>query len=210
LGVCTLIEIVKNLNIELIHISTDEVYGVPGPGECFDESSSLNPKNPYAATKASADHLIFSAINTFGIRAKIIRPSNNFGPRQHSEKFIPTILQSLASGNKVPVYGDGLQKREWTFVKDTAQAIADFCQNSDFGNGVFNLSSENQLTNIEIIKILCNILDRDVENTVDYVKDRPGHDREYKIKNSILKEKTDLVRALQETVIEFKKNMEKK
>ena len=210
-GVSNLIDVVKATGAALVHISTDEVYGVPEPGQTFTEESNLNPRNPYSATKAAADHLILSAINTFGISAKIIRPSNNFGPGQHDEKFIPTILRSVLGDSKIPVYGDGNQKREWTYVKDTAFAIAEFCKLGHLRDSrvVFNLSSEDQFTNLEIIKRICQILEKDPEDFIEFVKDRPGHDREYKIKNSILSRKTDLSISLNQTVDYYLENSRK-
>jgi dTDP-glucose 4,6-dehydratase len=200
-GVAKLIEVIRSTGAHLIHISTDEVYGVPAPGQIFDESSPLNPRNPYSATKAAADHLIMSAINTHGISAHIIRPSNNFGPGQHGEKFIPTILRSIKNGQKIPVYGDGQQRREWTFVKDTARSIVDFLSAIDSHESVvYNLSSENQISNLDVIRHICDILERDPTDFVSFVPDRAGHDREYRITNSILQRKTNFLDALRETV----------
>lgn len=201
LGICSLIESIKKNKICLIHISTDEVYGVPESGQVFTEESPLNPRNPYSATKSAADHLILAAINTHNIRAKIIRPSNNFGPRQHKEKFIPTVLRSIYLGNKVPVYGDGMQLREWTFVKDTARSIADFIvERINDDRIIYNLSSEYQITNIEVIQRICELIREDYLEKIDYIEDRPGHDREYKIKNSLLINPTSFLDGLKETV----------
>ena len=198
-GVSKLIEVARSTGACLIHISTDEVYGVPSSGEVFNESSPLNPRNPYSATKAAADHLIFSAINTHGISAHIIRPSNNFGPGQHGEKFIPTILRSISLGEKIPVYGDGKQKREWTYVKDTAYSIANFLEADPPDRVVHNLSSEDQMTNLEVISSICKILGKNPEDHISFINDRAGHDREYRISNSILSRKTEFLVALKET-----------
>jgi len=201
-GVAKLIEVIRSTGAHLIHISTDEVYGVPAPGQIFDESSPLNPRNPYSATKAAADHLIMSAINTYGISAHIIRPSNNFGPGQHSEKFIPTILRSIRNGKKIPVYGDGQQRREWTFVKDTASCIASsFADVFELKETIFNLSSENQMSNLDVIRSVCRSMNVDYEDFVEFVPDRPGHDREYKIRNTLLKFSTDFNVAIDQTVM---------
>lgn len=200
-GVASLIDAISKTDIMLIHISTDEVYGVPSDNEIFTEKTPLNPKNPYASTKAAGDHLIISAINTYKISAKIIRPSNNFGPRQHSEKLIPTIIRSIKDGKKIPIYGDGKQKREWTFVKDTAKSIKDFVINlSEYPNIIYNLSSENQLENLYIIKLICQNLGVDFEKNTEFVADRPGHDKQYKISNSILFYNTNFQEAIKNTI----------
>jgi len=204
-GVANLIEIARLTGVHLVHISTDEVYGVPEPGEIFSEDSPLRPRNPYSATKAAADHLILAAINTHAISAHIIRPSNNFGPGQHGEKFIPTIIRSLKSGNKIPVYGDGKQKREWTYVKDTALSISNFLNSVDSeGRTILNLTSEFQIENISVIHKICEILKIDHKDCIEHVRDRPGHDREYRITNSLLEEKTEFYDALSETLREAK------
>lgn len=208
IGVSSLIDAVRDLDAHLIHISTDEVYGVPDPGQIFTEESPLSPRNPYSATKASADHLILSAINTYKISARIIRPSNNFGPGQHGEKFIPTVLRSVLREEKIPVYGDGKQKREWTYVKDTARSIAKFCLDERYHTEsvIHNLSSEDQFTNMEVIRRICEILEKDSSNLIKFVSDRPGHDREYRIKNSILTSKTEFSVSLRETIEYYIKN----
>lgn len=207
-GVASLLEVSKKTSIPLVHVSTDEVYGVPSPGQTFTENSPLNPRNPYSATKAAADHLVISAINTHKVDAKIIRPSNNFGPRQHREKFIPTILRSIRSGKKIPVYGDGMQLREWTYVKDTAMSMVHFFKEYTNNNQiVYNLTSEYQISNIDVIRKICQMIDVDYLNQVEFIDDRPGHDREYKIRNSILKSNTDFLEAIKQT-IEFEKNQE--
>jgi dTDP-glucose 4,6-dehydratase len=143
-----------------------------------------------------------SAINTYGISAHIIRPSNNFGPGQHSEKFIPTILRSIRNGKKIPVYGDGQQRREWTFVKDTASCIASsFADVFELKETIFNLSSENQMSNLDVIRSVCRSMNVDYEDFVEFVPDRPGHDREYKIRNTLLKFSTDFNVAIDQTVM---------
>jgi len=204
-GVSNLIGVARDTNAHLIQISTDEVYGVPERGQIFDESSPLNPRNPYSATKAAADHLLLAAINTYGISAHIIRPSNNFGPGQHGEKFIPTILRSIRQRQKIPVYGDGKQKREWTYVKDTSRSISAFLNRADSENRtILNLSSGFQLENLDVILRICEILGVNPEDHIEYVNDRPGHDREYRITNSILLERTEFHDALSETLKEGK------
>ncbi len=201
MGVSSLIDVARNTGTSLVHISTDEVYGVPHPGEIFDTDSPLSPRNPYSATKAAADHLIIAAINTHKIAAKIIRPSNNFGPRQHSEKFIPTIVRSVKNLTKIPVYGDGSNLREWTYVKDTAKCISNSIEDIFKSNKIiFNLSSENQLSNLEVISAVCRSMKVSPEDYINFVPDRPGHDREYRIRNTILSHITNFDVAIDQTV----------
>jgi dTDP-glucose 4,6-dehydratase len=202
LGVAKLIEVVRSTGTHLVQISTDEVYGVPDHGQIFDESFPLNPRNPYSATKASADHLILSAINTYGISAHIIRPSNNFGPGQHSEKFIPTIIRSVSLGRKVPVYGDGKQKREWTYVKDTASAIVGFLETShQEKRTILNLSSEFQVENLKVVSTICDLMGVNPSDWIEHIRDRPGHDREYRIRNSLLLSRTSFEDSIKQTVL---------
>lgn len=115
-----MLEVCKETGARIFHISTDEVYGDIKAGS-FEEGDHLNPKNPYSATKAAAEHMVRSYANTYGVEYLMVRPSNNFGPRQHQEKFIPTIMRNLLKGNKIPIYGTGRNIREWTYVKDTPE-----------------------------------------------------------------------------------------
>ena len=200
-GVLTLLDICRDNNIELVHLSTDEVYG-PALLAPFDENAPLRPKNPYSATKASADHLIFSYVNTYGIKYKIIRPSNNFGPRQHNEKFIPKIIDCVRSNRQIPVYGDGSQKRQWTYVKDTARAVYEITTTCP--QGVYNVGDDNIITNNDVVKSILAKSGR-ANDLVTYVEDRPGHDKMYwitsqKVKSFIDLTFTDFNIALKETV----------
>jgi len=200
-GVLSILNVCREHNIELIHLSTDEVYG-PASHIPFDELTPLNPKNPYAATKAAADHLIFSYVNTYGIKCKIVRPSNNFGQRQHSEKFIPKIVKSVRERSNIPIYGDGSQKRQWTYVKDTAKIIYKIA--TECLDGVYNISDSNVFTNNDIVDHILGLMNCDT-NLKTYVKDRPGHDKMYwitsrKINSLIEMEFTNFNTALKETV----------
>jgi dTDP-glucose 4,6-dehydratase len=189
MGVLSLLEICKDHNILLTHISTDEVYG-PANDFSFSEDAPLNPMNPYSATKASADHLIFSFHNTHNVRYKIIRPSNNFGPRQNSEKFIPKVLSNIKEKISIPVYGDGNQKRQWTYVKDTAKFIYDITVKLP-ENRIYNLGDNNILTNNDLLEKIFKITGRG-KNLVNYVKDRPGHDKMYWINNNELSKQVEI------------------
>ena len=110
----------------------------------------------------------------------MVRPSNNFGPRQHSEKFLPTIISKVKTGQKVPVYGDGQQEREWTYVKETAKATRFILENSRI-NEVYNISSNYHLKNIEVVRHVCELMGKDPKNHIEYVADRPGHDFRYSV-----------------------------
>lgn len=182
-GVLSLLEVCKDFNVSLVHVSTDEVYG-PAHDCGLNESSALRPMNPYAATKASADHLIQSFHNTHDIRYKIIRPSNNFGPRQHDEKFIPKVLNCINNNFSIPVYGDGNQKRQWTYVKDTARLIYDITLSYPI-NKIYNVGDNNIVSNIDLLNKIFEITGKG-KNLVQHVKDRPGHDRMYWILNDEL------------------------
>lgn len=159
-----------------IQISTDEVYGQISEGS-FSESDPLNPRNPYAATKASADLLVQSYHSTYGLPVMILRPSNNYGPRQHHEKLIPKFVLRAASGNPVPLYGDGSHVREWTYVDDTARAILVALEKGRDGE-IYNISSSQELENQEVTRRILNAVDAS-ENLIEFVEDRPGHDQRY-------------------------------
>ena len=178
-GVKTILDICKETKCKLLHFSTDEVYGV-AHNISFKETDCLNPRNPYSATKASADHLILSYANTYGINYILVRPSNNFGPRQHNEKFVPTIIKNLKNNNKIPIYGDGSQIREWTDVRETAKAIKFILENSSL-NEIYNISSNCEMTNMNVVKSVCSLLNLTYDKCVQYITDRPGHDIKYSV-----------------------------
>lgn len=168
-----------------LQISTDEVYGSLGPDEApFTEESPLKPNSPYAASKAAADCLVRSYINTYGFPAIITRSCNNYGPNQHPEKLIPTVLTCLRDRRSIPVYGDGRQTREWLHVTDHAEALWAILQKGRTGE-VYNIGSGDECSNLELIKRLCDEWDATGENEksfqklVTLVSDRPGHDRRY-------------------------------
>ncbi len=206
-GVYSLLEVCRKNKILFFHISTDEVYGVANEIS-FTEEDKLNPKNPYSATKAAAEHLITSYQNTFNVKSLMVRPSNNYGPRQHSEKFMPTILRNLSAKTKVPIYGDGKQIREWTYVKDTAKAIKFILEKSKL-NECYNISSNIELENISLVKLICKCLQENFDSSVKYVEDRLGHDVRYSINNDKLKnlgfaEYSSFEESLLDTIESFK------
>tara|TARA_R110000824_G_scaffold43928_6_gene128201 strand:- start:1772 stop:2716 length:945 start_codon:yes stop_codon:yes gene_type:complete len=183
-GIQSLLEVCRELEIKLFHISTDEVYGDIVQGS-FEEKDILNPKNPYSATKAAGEHFVCSYSNTYGVEYLMVRPSNNYGPRQHSEKFLPTIVKSLSEGKKIPVYGTGKNIREWTYVKDTAKAV-EFILNNSEPNQIYNISSNIEKENIEIVSKVCEQFDRTIPDSIEFVEDRLGHDFRYSVNSDKL------------------------
>ena len=194
------------------HISTDEVYGTLGPNDpAFQETTPYAPNSPYAASKASSDHLVRSYNHSFGLPITISNCSNNYGPYQFPEKLIPLMILNALTGKPLPIYGDGMQIRDWLYVEDHCEAIWTIIQNGSVGES-YNIGGGNQPPNIEIVKKICGIFDeRDLPNTpheklITYVKDRPGHDRRYamnieKIHQELGWEpKHDLANGLRDTV----------
>jgi len=188
-GTLSVLEACRLTETKLLHISTDEVYG-PAGTDGFNEEDKLNPKNPYAATKAAAEHLVESYRNTFRVHSLIVRPSNNYGPRQHTEKFIPKYITNCLAGKPFPLYGDGGQIREWFYVKDNARMIRDLVIEMSKGqieDHVLNIgrmgSSMSNLT-------MCRLLHKELnstfhfDSTINLVEDRLGHDRVYAINTS--------------------------
>jgi len=162
-----------------VQVSTDEVYGSLGPTGYFTEETPLAPNSPYSASKASADLLVRACCHTFGVPAIITRCSNNYGPYQFPEKLIPLFITNLLAGKPVPIYGDGLNVRDWIFVEDHCTAIAAALEHGKPGE-VYNIGGGNEKTNLDITRLLLAELGRD-ESFIQYVKDRPGHDRRYAI-----------------------------
>ena len=182
-GVKSLLEICKDENIQMCHISTDEVYGSIKTGS-FHEDSVLSPKNYYSATKAGAEHVVTAYNNTFDIAYLIIRMSNNYGPRQHDEKFIPTILKSIKSKKKIPLYGNGKNVRDWIYVKDSVRVIYNLVTSSSIlSNETYNISFNDERDNIELVSTLLEHFDLDFSEAVEFVEDRLGHDFRYSISN---------------------------
>lgn len=169
------------------HISTDEVYGTLAPeAPAFEETTPYAPNSPYAASKASSDHLVRSYDHSFGLPITISNCSNNYGPYQFPEKLIPLMILNALNGKSLPIYGDGMQIRDWLFVEDHCDAIWTILQKGSAGES-YNIGGGNQPPNIEIVKTICQLLDeKNLPNgfaphnqLITYVKDRPGHDRRY-------------------------------
>tara|TARA_Y100000589_G_scaffold241969_1_gene229514 strand:+ start:1087 stop:2133 length:1047 start_codon:yes stop_codon:yes gene_type:complete len=169
--------------INLIHVSTDEVYGSLGPKDkAFTEQTPLNPRNPYAATKASSDMLVQAFVNTHEISAAITRCSNNYGPNQFPEKLIPLMTINAINGDNLPIYGDGKQVRDWIHVVDHANGIICCMLGLIMGRvpsgDVINFGASNEVENIQIVKKIIQLTNAS-ESQIEFVKDRPGHDRRY-------------------------------
>lgn len=180
-----LLNMLKGRAAKMIHISTDEVYGTLEAGKsAFTEDSPLMPNNPYSATKASSDLLVRSFRETYKLPVITTRCSNNYGPYQHSEKFIPTIVRKALNNEKIPVYGDGLQIRDWLYVEDHCRAIRLILEKGRLGE-VYNIGGGNEKTNIEVVKHILDLLGKP-DSLIEYVEDRKGHDRRYAIDSSKL------------------------
>jgi dTDP-glucose 4,6-dehydratase len=180
LGTQYLLDIARELKVpRYVQISTDEVYGSLGPEGYFREDTPLSPNSPYAASKASADLLVRSYVHTFGLPALITRCSNNYGPYQFPEKLIPLFVMNLLKDEPVPVYGDGLNVRDWIHVQDHCRAILAVWEQGRIGE-VYNVGGRSERTNLELTQLLLEIMNKP-RTMVRYVKDRPGHDRRYAI-----------------------------
>ena len=178
--------------IRLIHVSTDEVFGeLLDKNEFFTESSHYDPSSPYSASKAASDHLVKSYARTYGLSTITLNISNNFGPFQHNEKLIPKIIKKKLSGEKIPIYGDGQQLRDWIFVEDTASAIIKLLENDPKMNH-YVIGANSPVTNLEIVRLISHAFhefysgetafgDQDIYSTIDFIDDRLGHDFCYRV-----------------------------
>jgi dTDP-glucose 4,6-dehydratase len=201
------------------HISTDEVYGSIADGY-FTEETSLDPRSPYSASKASSDHFVQAFSNSYGLPAMISRCSNNYGPYQFPEKLIPLMINNMVSNKPLPVYGKGENIRDWLYVEDHAKAIDAIFHKGKSGE-VYNIGGNNEWKNIDLVKMLCRIVDEKLgreEGTaaslITYVTDRPGHDLRYAIDPSkVISEtgwrpETDFTNGLEKTVDWYLQNKE--
>ncbi len=178
LGTYVLLEAARARGIRHLQVSTDEVYGSIASGS-FTESSPLAPSSPYSATKAGADLLVASYHHTFGADVVICRGSNNYGPRQHPEKLIPLMVLNALAGDRLPVYGDGRNVRNWLYVEDFAAAIAHVLRHGGAGE-VYNVGGPDECANIDVVRRILELCGRD-ESLIEYVTDRPGHDLRYSL-----------------------------
>ncbi|HIP59384.1 MAG TPA: dTDP-glucose 4,6-dehydratase, partial [Campylobacterales bacterium] len=176
----------KYQNSRFHHISTDEVYGTLGEIGLFTESTPYAPNSPYSASKASSDMIIRSYVETFGMNCVITNCSNNYGPKQHDEKLIPTIIRNALKGNPIPIYGDGKNIRDWLYALDHCKGIDLVYHNGKKGE-TYNIGGRNERTNLQIVDKICTILDERVpkeksyKDLITFVEDRAGHDRRYAI-----------------------------
>ncbi|MBB2691862.1 UNVERIFIED_ORG: dTDP-glucose 4,6-dehydratase [Rhizobium esperanzae] len=176
-------------SFRFLHVSTDEVYGSLAPDEAaFSEHRKYEPNSPYSASKAASDHLVRTYHHTYGLPVLTTNCSNNYGPYHFPEKLIPLVIHNALSGKQIPIYGDGMQVRDWLFVKDHCSAIRRVLERGKVGE-TYNVGGRNELTNLSVVNTLCEILDelRPLPNGASYkaqisfVRDRPGHDRRYAI-----------------------------
>ncbi|MCM8760837.1 MAG: dTDP-glucose 4,6-dehydratase [Candidatus Omnitrophica bacterium] len=208
-GTYTLLEAARKFGTRLfLQISTDEVYGSVEEG-LSKETDPLEPNSPYSASKAGADLLARSYFVTFGVPVIITRSSNNFGPYQYPEKIIPLVITNLMAGKKVPLYADGMNIRDWLFVIDNCEAI-DVVMHKGKPGEIYNIGAGGGITNIELTRMLLSILGKD-ESFIEYVKDRPGHDKRYaldvtKIKALGWRPRHKFRKALEETVAWYSGN----
>jgi dTDP-glucose 4,6-dehydratase len=186
LGVQSLIEVTKaNPELLLFHISTDEVYGdLSDTDRPKKEDDALRPSSPYAASKAAAEMLLLAAARTYGIRVRISRCSNNYGPHQASEKLIPTIIRNALAGQKIPIYGKGENKRDWLYVEDHCSAVQLLLEKGKDGE-VYNIAASDERKNIDVVRHLLAMLGKGDE-LLSFVTDRPGHDWRYAVDASKL------------------------
>ena len=173
-------------NARFHHISTDEVYGTLGETGFFTETTPYAPNSPYSASKASSDMIVRSYNHTFGLNTVITNCSNNYGPKQHNEKLIPTIIRNALVGNPIPIYGDGKNIRDWLYVLDHCKGI-DLAFHKGKSGETYNIGGQNERTNLQIVNKICEILDElrpkneSYKNQISFVTDRAGHDRRYAI-----------------------------
>jgi dTDP-glucose 4,6-dehydratase len=203
---------VENNVQKFLHISTDEVYGSIEQGS-FLEQSGFNPSSPYSASKAAAEHLVNAAHKTFGLATNIVRCSNNYGPHQHPEKLIPLVILKALQNQTIPIYGSGLNSREWINVRDCCEAILLVMENGST-NSIYNISSEQEQSNLDIVAQILTILEKPTD-LIRFVKDRKGHDFRYainsgKIRNELSWEvRTTLTEGLIETIDWYRTNFER-
>ena len=222
IGVYNILEVLrkikkeKRINIKLLHVSTDEVYGDLKSSQNASESFNYNPSSPYSASKASADQLIKAYIRTYGIKSTIVNSCNNYGPNQFPEKFIPKIIFNLLNNKSIPVYGKGNNLREWIYVKDNCEALYKIFKKGKIGEN-YNVGTGIRLRNIDLVKLILSIAKKNNiflrnKNKILYVKDRPGHDKRYALNSNKIKKKlgwkhkTSLKKGLSHTIEWYLKN----
>ena len=181
----------KNKKTKLIHISTDEVFGDILKGRT-NENYPYKPSSPYAASKASSDHLVYSYVRTYKIPAIVTNCSNNYGPKQHPEKLIPKLIYNILNNKNLPIYGNGLNSREWIYVLDHCEALFEIYKKGRIGE-FYNIGSNKNLNNLQICKTLLkmskNLINKKINTQIKFVKDRPGHDLRYALDSNKIRKK---------------------
>jgi dTDP-glucose 4,6-dehydratase len=187
------------------HVSTDEVYGSLGSMGYFKENTPYDPRSPYSASKAASDHLVKAYHHTYGLDVTISNCSNNYGPNQHIEKLIPKIITNLNNDKKIPIYGSGANIRDWLYVDDHCEAIW-LILNKGKNGETYNVGGDTEKSNLTIAKTICNLMEKDPDQYIEYVEDRKGHDFRYaidfcKINNELnWIPKTNFVEGLKKTI----------
>ncbi len=209
-GTMVMLDCSRQAGVErFVHVSTDEVYGDIEKGQFF-ETTPFNPSSPYSASKAAADLLVKSYVRTFKFPALTVRPSNNYGPWQYPEKFVPVIIYKALHDEKIPVYGRGINVREWLYVSDCASAVLRVMERGRIGEA-YNIGSGNERRNIDVAKTILDILGKP-HSLIEFVQDRPGHDIRYSLNfNKIKKELSwkpamPFEKGMRETVAWYEKN----
>ncbi len=231
LGTCRLLDQVRTWwngldqaaadSFRFLHVSTDEVYGSLGETGLFTETTPYSPNSPYSASKAASDHFVRAWHHTYGLPVLLTNCSNNYGPYQFPEKLIPLMILNAVEGRPLPIYGDGLNVRDWLFVEDHCEAIETVLNGGVVGE-CYNVGGNTERTNIDIVKTICEAVDRrcpdlphgPCESLITHVKDRPGHDRRYAIDASKIRDdlgwepKTDFTSGIEATVDWYLENSE--
>src|SRR4051794_23311970 len=210
LGTYTLLEAIRERGVRYVQVSTDEVYGSIEEGS-FTEASPLAPSSPYSATKAGADLLVASYFHTYDLPTVICRGSNNYGPRQYPEKLIPLMILNALHGDPLPVYGDGMQVRNWLYVEDFARGIGHVLAHGAAGEA-YNVGGPDECPNLEVVRRIIELTGAD-ESLLTYVKDRPGHDRRYSLGSEKVRAlgweaRVRFAEGLEETVAWYQANRE--
>jgi len=211
-GTFVMLQVARKLNIEkFVHISTDEVYGDMALGAFADEDSQLKPSSPYSASKAGSDLLVLSYVRTFNFPGLITRSSNNYGPYQFPEKFLPLMITNALSDKSLPIYGDGKQQRDWLHVEDNCRGVLAVLERGRVGE-VYNIGGIDIEENLTVARTLLRLIDKP-ESLLSYVKDRPGHDRRYALRCEKMdkqlgwKPSTPLETGLRQTIDWYKANV---
>jgi len=212
-GTFVLLQTARKLGVpRFVHISTDEVYGDIPAGEFSVENSPLRPSSPYSASKAGADLLVLSYVRTYRFPAIITRSSNNYGPYQFPEKFVPLMITNALQGKALPLYGDGRQERDWLHVEDNCRGILAVLERGELGQ-IYNIGGSDLHENVAVARLLLDLLQRD-QSLISFVKDRPGHDRRYALSSAKIRKELgwnptiSLAEGLRQTIEWYKQNTE--